>query len=325
MQFDFTAFDYRPSLGERASVKHGWYLWLGIGIVVGCILLAIGASMISREISNAMPPVVIAIIAGFMTFSEYRNLGQSIMLAKFATMNGMTYRYDAPFDFRDGLIFREGHSQEYTDLLQATDRNFAEIGNYQYVTGSGKNRQTHCYGFVRIQLPRKLPNMVLDGKKNNAFGRFSNLPQTFDRNEEMSLEGDFDTYFTLYAPAQYKTDALYIFTPDVMQALIDTVGDYDCEVIDDSFYIYNSRKFDLTKREHFEHIAAIADTLRPELTKQSKLYADDNVGNRVADIVAPAGARLKTRMSAITIVFIVLFVLYCGAQFIGVFTSFASH
>lgn len=37
----------------------------------------------------------------------------------------------------------------------------------------------------------------------------------------LSLEGDFDRYFTLYCPGDYERDALYVFTPDLLALLID--------------------------------------------------------------------------------------------------------
>ena len=43
------------------------------------------------------------------------------------------------------------------------------------------------------------------------------------RTQVLSLEGDFDRYFTLYCPKEYERDALYVFTPDLM-ALLDRRG-----------------------------------------------------------------------------------------------------
>lgn len=319
MQFDFSAFDIAPTFGKRASQKNGWLLWAGFAVSAVCIVIWLTIFAASHSATAGLFPLILGVVIGAITAVEYRSLGRVIRLAHFAVANAMSYQHDAPFDYRDGLIFREGHSRKYVDLLTATGRNFAQIGNYEYITGSGKSSQTHHYGFVQIKLPRRLPNMVLDAKSNNLFGRISNLPASFNRDEVMHLEGNFDEYFTLYAPAQYKVDALYVFTPDLMQVLIDTAGEYDCEVIDDNFYIYTQSRFALTNRESFERIVAIARTLKPELLRQSKNYADENVGDRAANVIAPVGARLKTRMSTAMIIGIIVFVLYFGMQFAGIF------
>lgn len=310
MEFDFKAFDINPTFNQRTTLKGGWLLWAG---VVGSVVLFIVwliYFLVTKDIAGSTPFIFLALFVGGMTFVEYRVLGRAIQLTNFAAANDMVYTHDAPFDYRDGLIFREGHSQKYVDLLRADGHYFTEIGNYEYITGSGKSQQTHRYGYVRIKLPRRLPNMVLDAKSNNLFGRISNLPSSFRRDQVLHLEGNFDNYFTLYAPEEYKVDALYVFTPDVMQALIDTAGKYDCEVIDDDFYIYTQPSFNLTNRQHFEQIIAIVQTLKPELLKQSINYSDENVGNRAENTIAPAGARLRTRMSVTMIISIIFFVIY---------------
>lgn len=322
MDFNFDAFDVAPPFIERLRQKHGWYLAAGVIGTLVLVLAGVVVYFLTHDwIASLMPWGVMALVLGAITAGEYRSIGRAIQLTHFASKNNLTYRHDAPFDSRDGLIFRDGHNKKFVDILTARQRSFAEIGTYQYETGSGKSRQTHSYGYVRLKLPRRLPNMVLDAKSNNMFGRISNLPSSFRRDEVMHLEGDFDKYFTLYAPAQYKTDALYVFTPDVMQTLIDTVGEYDCEVIDDDFYIYTQPKFTLTDRKHFMKIISIARALKPELLKQSENYRDDAVGNRAANSIAPAGARLKTRMSTAMIIVIVIFVVYFGLQIFSGFMS----
>lgn len=311
MQFDFSAFDQKPTFSERAAEKSGGLLWVGLAVGV-LFLFFVGVIVVGRSWSNLLPIAIVAIIVCGPIIGLYFDLGHAVKLRRFAAMNGFVYMHDAPFDYRAGVIFGQGHSQKFIDLLRTENRNFAEIGNYQYITGSGKSQQTHRFGFIRMKLPRKLPNMVLDAHSNNTFGRFSNLPESFNRGEKLSLEGDFDKYFTLYAPEQYKIDALYIFTPNMMQALIDTAGSYDCEVIDDDFYIYTQPRFDITNREHFERIMRIISSLQPTITRQSQYYADENVGDRAANIIAPQGARLKSHVSWTVIAFIIAFVLYFG-------------
>src|SRR5690606_15087483 len=106
-----------------------------------------------------------------------------------------------------------------------------DIGSYRYTTGSGKNKSTHTWGYAAIKLPRKLPNMLLDARNNNSlFG--TNLPVSYRRDQVLSLEGDFDKYFTLYCPRQYERDALYVFTPDLMALLIDESAAFDVEIVD---------------------------------------------------------------------------------------------
>ena len=119
---------------------------------------------------------------------------------------------------------------------------FVEFANYQYTTGSGKNRTTHRWGYVAIKLDVPLPHIVLDARSNNGlFG--SNLPATFDKDQRLSLEGDFDQHFALYCPEGYERDALYLFTPDIMARFIDNAAALDVEIVDDWLFLYGKREF----------------------------------------------------------------------------------
>ena len=85
-----------------------------------------------------------------------------------------------------------------------------------------------------------LPHIVLDATSNNGlFG--SNLPSTFARSQRLSLEGDFDRYFSMYCPEGYETDALYLFTPDIMARFIDNAAALDVEIVDDWLFLYTKR------------------------------------------------------------------------------------
>src|SRR5690606_561171 len=124
-------------------------------------------------------------------------------------------------------------------LLRGYEPRFVEFGNYQYTTGSGKNRSVHRWGYVAVKLDVPLPNIVLDALGNNTLG--TNLPASFARDQRLSLEGDFDDYFTLYCPQGYEADALYLFTPDIMARFIDHAAQLDVEIVDDWMFLYMQR------------------------------------------------------------------------------------
>ncbi len=315
MEFNFAAFDRKPTLKERMAVKGGWAIKLCLGIGLGFVLFGTLLMTLDPDIGSLLAWLLFAGAALVAAYIAYIMIGRTIQLQEFAAQNTLTYAANQAYDNRPGMIFNAGHSRVFPKLLVAEGRDFAELGNYQYTTGSGKSRQVHDFGFMRIKLPRRLPNMVLDSKKNNFFGgRLSNLNVGFGGAQKLSLEGDFDKYFTLYAPEQYKRDALYVFTPDVMQALIEAAHAYDCEVIDDDFYIYSSTAFNLLDRAQLVELAGIAGKLRTELAEQTDYYADERVGDRALNMVASEGARLKTRMAPLTIIVVVILCIYYGLQ-----------
>lgn len=161
-------------------------------------------------------------------------------LNRFAQANGMTYQARIADPPLPGMIFGIGRSRASTDVVRGTTPRFAEFGNFQYTTGSGKNSTTHNWGYVAVKLDVPLPNIVLDAKGNNSFG--SNLPAAFRKAQRLSLEGDFDRYFDLYCPEGYESDALYLFTPDIMARFIDNAAELDVEIVDDWLFLYTQRK-----------------------------------------------------------------------------------
>lgn len=224
-------------------------------------------------------------------------------LYKFAQRNNVSFLVDVSDPGYMGMIFDNGHGRQVNDALRFSGD--TEIGNYTYVTGSGKNQQTHEWGYAKIKMTRRLPNMVLDAKGNN-FWKFSNLSDTLDRSQTLALEGDFNTYFTLYTPKQYERDALYVFTPDVMAAMIDHGKEYDIEIVDDELFIYSNKHFKLDQPEFYEHILAIIDTISKELISQTDYYADERIGSHAANIIAPGGQRLKSRFNWIIVAFMLI-------------------
>src|SRR5690625_697679 len=114
----------------------------------------------------------------------------------------MSYVPRQPDTNLPGMIFGRGNSRASSDLVRGTYPRFVEFSNYRYDTGSGKSRTTHRWGYVAIRLDVPLPHIVLDALGNNGlFG--SNLPNRFDADQRLSLEGNFDDYFALFCPEGY--------------------------------------------------------------------------------------------------------------------------
>lgn len=255
--------------------------------------------------------IIGGIVASRAAFKYYDR--QQAKRYRFAMQNGITFLRKRNDPAYAGMIFDEGHSRELREGYVFADG--AEMGNYRYVTGSGKNRTTHDWAYIKVKLPRRLPHMVLDAKKNNIFGRFSNLTDTFDGSQTLSLEGDFNDHFTLYAPKQYERDALYVFTPDVMARLIDTGSGFDMEVIDDELYIYRAASFNLGSETELRTLLGIVSTISSELKDQTGYYADERVGDRTQNIIAAPGARLKHGVNWLAVFIIVVMVVFYTMDF----------
>ena len=210
----------------------------GNGITTGSFLISAIASVVPiLVVGAAFAAIVVYLFRGSRATDE-----RWFRLDRFATANGMTYLPALPGPGLPGMIFNVGGSRISSDLVRGEQPRFVEFANYQYTTGSGKNRTTHRWGYVAIKLDAPLPNIVLDATSNNSlFG--SNLPATFDRDQKLSLEGDFDQHLSLYCPEGYEQDALYLFTPDIMARFIDHAAALDVEIVDDWLFLYGKREF----------------------------------------------------------------------------------
>lgn len=293
---------------RRTEIFSGlfWAVFLGLWFM----------PLLQAASGNGLAPTMIAVmwgcaIAGAI-YLAHRGIAKYIKdrarLYKFAVRNKGAFIQKKHNPAYAGMIFDEGHSREIDSAFIFPGR--AELGNYTYVTGGGKNRSTHHWAYIKVKLPRKLPHMVLDAKKNNIFGKFSNLTDTFDQSQTLSLEGDFNEHFTLYAPKQYERDALYVFTPDVMARLIDNGSAYDMEVIDDELFIYKSGKINLASETELRSLLAIVDAIGTDLRDQTDYYADERVGDRTQNIIAAPGARLKQSVNWVVVGFVILMILF---------------
>lgn len=304
-----TAKAFRAHLAETGRLPSGnsitgAVIGIGIGIVVlmvfgGVLVSVIGAATASAGAGAAgivpvlfagAPVVVTLLIAGVLVAvlggaGRTRQAATWYRLDRFARANGMTFEPQHPNPPLPGMIFSRGSSRLATNLVRGEQPRFVEFANYRYTTGSGKNRQTHTWGYVAVHLSTPLPHIVLDAVGNNGlFG--SNLPVSFEGGQHLSLEGDFDRYFRLYCPAGYETDALYLFTPDIMARFIDHAAQMDVEIVDDWLFLYAKRDVSTldpaTWAWMFGAVAAMLDKFA-----QWERWRDDRLHPGVE---APAGA-----------------------------------
>jgi hypothetical protein len=304
----FKAVQIKKSKGATTVVA---IVFIVIGLIIfDTIAITTIASSFNVPLNLAIPLALLftAVPILLVTTATRNLLKKRAALYKFAAVNKLHFIYDVTDPGYAGMIFDEGHSRSIQEALMFNDG--TEIGNYQYAIGSGKSRQDHYWGYVRIKLARHLPNMVLDARKNNLFGSLSNLPDSFSRKQTLSLEGDFDKYFTLYAPKEYERDALYVFTPDVMATMIDAGQAYDMEVIDDHLMLYIPGRVVLNSEAQLAPLRSIVEKIGSELRDQSHYYADERVGDRTMNIVAEPGRRLKSGVGIGAIVIFVIFILY---------------
>ena len=290
--------------------------------VLGFMILVFSAGVISAatgESEGGMTSIIalsvfIVLSAGGIVLTALgakKQRRQAARIQLFAERNRLQYIRSQEAPKYTGMYFNEGSDRIILNALRSqTTSPTYEVGTIQYSVGSGKDKHTYQKGYVRIGLERNLPQIVLDASSNNGkiFGaNLTNLPVDYKLSQRMSLEGDFDKHFSLYAPKGYERDALYVFTPDLMALLIDNASAYDAEIIDDQLFIYNAGKpFDLSNEHELARIFEMIRLVGSKASSQTSYYADANVGDRSQNVVATQGQRLKKRISVFTIIIIVI-------------------
>lgn len=240
-----------------------------------------------------------------------RNAGLRLEAAR----RGFSYLPDLDRPGLPGLLFRSGSDVRAFDLLDA------RMTSTPFLAGSVTGRYADdsfllravAASFVAIPLDREVPNIVLVG---SGFGVMRQAGIALPGRQRLSLEGDFDSSFTLYCPTGYERDALYIFAPDLMQLLVDTTAGCDVELVDRWMFVYSAPG-------RYRDPAAIPGLVRVTANVQEKLrrqttrYRDDRsaplatAGDPTsrtispeehaarAGLVAVGGRRVRTRMTVL--------------------------
>lgn len=131
-----------------------------------------------------------------------------------------------------------------------------------YVSGK------YYFTIIELPLPRTLPNMVFDSHQTQG----KQMRIRFDSNQQLKLEGNFDTYFDTYYPAHYQIDALSIITPEVMEALI-AAKNYDIELFGNSLFLYSK----MASASEVQSMIHKAEVIKSKLMNNIVTYADNRL------------------------------------------------
>ena len=156
----------------------------------------------------------------------------------------------------NGSLFSVGHSRKITDVISGMDNDRpVRVFLYQYTVGSGKNSHTYCYTVCENTFSGNVPHILLH--KPGFFLLENGL--SFFGDEEITLEGDFNKYFSLHVEKNFEQEAYEIFTPDFMSELIDTAQKLNFEFFQNKLYIYSHGY--IQSRAELDSMFALADKL----------------------------------------------------------------
>lgn len=319
-QLDYTVLQQPTAPGEATFRKHRplpALVGVFFVVILGCFvagLFLLGIAVQSSEhpgralyagISSAVNFLISAgIIITAVVYFRKTSVVLPLLtqrLERFAAENNLDFTQRADVDLPGELFSRGEVSYLYRRLSLAEDPG-VQVGEFHYTVKAGKTRINHLYTYVAVRLNRLLPHLVLVPR-----GEVS--ASTIDPTQIHSLEGDFDNYFALYTPDGFETDALYVFTPEVMAAMIDNAALWRGEIVDDWLLFTRPETLFHATADDYRRVFALAGA-GLELRDQSKRYSDSR--SLIRNTVSPSGRALRTRSERI------LFGLLCIAGMIAI-------
>jgi hypothetical protein len=212
-------------------------LWEGLSVFVLIAVLRTQTSSngaIKGPLYMAMAPVVI--FAGWL--AKLRQEFEDAFLEEFAKSNGFNFSKNGSVDITYGSIFRiPGTAKQVSDVLTGEYKGAdLRIFLFRLVKGSGRNQRDYNDTVVELDLNGKLPNLLMINNKSKLGGL--DITDAFDEKHKISLEGDFNDYFTLYGNQNNEIEARQVFTPDTMALMEDNSKHYSVEFGGNRVYIY---------------------------------------------------------------------------------------
>lgn len=197
-------------------------------------------------------PLAIPLVFYVRVYSRMKKL----FYTELATALGCVYSTNGEVP-TSGQLFTFGNDHRVTNVLSGTYKDMSlRLADYSYTKQSGKNRQTYVCTFGELTTNGALPkvlcipaswwdNVLIESWKPSGA-------------RQLSLEGDFNSKFTVYVPQDQEMEALQILEPDVMAKLMDGFANYGFECTDSHMYLFTTG----TMKENRESILALSSLLK---------------------------------------------------------------
>ncbi|WP_440711193.1 hypothetical protein [Herbiconiux sp. YIM B11900] len=290
---------------DLSELRHRRRLWeqaFRSPLTVWCLraVVALGAIMLATTLPPSASRAYLALavgIAGILALEVARQLAQrrrGRRLRRFAASNGLSYTSQALWSTPSALIERAANCRVSDEFRSTAAGSVTRIGTLTFETERASTLVTENWGYISLSVPGdELPHVVLVSR--DPRGR--SLPAALDRNQILTLEGDFWRSFDVYCGKEDRLDALYLLTPDLMARLADDAGYSSVEFGDNYVTILTPGRFDPDDPEHWEKCLRLSSSIGTHsLMRARRLNRVDASGDvrRLAD--APAKER-SSRLS----------------------------
>lgn len=266
---DTTVFTRHP---ERPGgfIMDNWTKLVALFVIVFFILFVI----VSK---NVIAGYVSFVIWGILLYSFISHTlklvaeRQNLILREFVSDNKFILREEANYR-SSGVVFLAGNDDHATGAIieGVLYGHKIHIYSHRFSTGSGKNRSAHGYGVAEIELPKAVPHIFIDSKKNNWLT--GETLDVFRAQDMVELEGDFNDHFRVFAVKDYAVEVLTLLNPAFMQSLMENAAGIEIELIDNKAFVYISNAITMNKGSIIRTFAAI-EFLIFNLSKQLDTFS----------------------------------------------------
>jgi hypothetical protein len=298
-----------PVYAGMTRATLGLVVGLGAYLVLGLVIELIVAGLPINIVfavnpDNAIPGLITTVVlAPVVAFLLWRWLApkaarevllrgswrRRLVLDRFAEANGLNYYPELRSPVVIGTVFETGPSRIAWDVFI---RPGLEVGNYRTADRYNRAVAPDGWAFVRILLNTSVPHLLLLPRRSRVPARTIAPIRAAQR---LQLEGDFDRHFTLYVPAGYERDALYVITPDLMALLIDRVPGAFVEMIGQHLTIAIPGTADAALATTWDWIEQVRTTVGRKTIRQTTRYQDHR--SPVRGRVATGGRSLRRGVS----------------------------
>jgi hypothetical protein len=237
--------------------------WLSAIYVVGLGAILFFSGAIFDE-----PRLLILLVVPFLIYlGILGNIRSKILhefYKKFAQTNGFSYSLTSYEVERSGSIFQVGHSRKIEDLIEGKIGDFpVAIFNYYYTVGSGKSSRSYSGTVWEIDLKTPVPPMLLlvdwhyfgDDLSDNNINYINKI----------ELDPALEKNFNLYVEKKFEIEALQIFTPDFLNALLENFNNFSLDFTGNCVYIYS--KDVIKNKAGLEKLKSLANFLLDRIQK----------------------------------------------------------
>jgi len=211
---------------------------------------------------------IFALVVPFLYFVSVSIKVQSSFWKEFAIANGWQYKdttllelYNKSLEKEMGIMFKEGNTRNISNEITGTIKNrHFRIFCYGFTVGSGKNSRTYNYTVFAFKSIGIFPHIYLNNKSNSW---------NIDVGENIPLPKEFENKFSISTPQKYETEALEIFTPDILASLLQNNFLYDVEFVNQEILVFADgqiNNFDQLEKR-FNDALTLNDLLAQKLDK----------------------------------------------------------